>query len=162
MQPATLKFYVHHAVVKCENGTDVIVKGAWHNMPTKQSWYSCAPDCLYAVSILACKIARNLTPTSICAGTKSNNMQRRKIGTGVTFGRDRSPLKLPCCRECKGSPHLRIFLTPRLTTSVLEETLKSYAIRVYPITSKKRPWRLIPIQNFQPAMYMGQSSLVKC
>jgi len=27
MQPATLKFYVHHAVLKCENGTDVIVKG---------------------------------------------------------------------------------------------------------------------------------------
>ena len=25
-----LKFYVHHACLKCENGTDVIVKGTWH------------------------------------------------------------------------------------------------------------------------------------
>jgi len=30
MQPATLKFYVHHAVFKCEKGTDVIVKETWH------------------------------------------------------------------------------------------------------------------------------------
>jgi len=29
-QPTTLKFYVYHAVLKCENGTDVIVKGNWH------------------------------------------------------------------------------------------------------------------------------------
>jgi len=29
MQPDTLKFYVHHAVLKCENGTDVIVKETW-------------------------------------------------------------------------------------------------------------------------------------
>jgi len=29
MQPATLKFCVHHAVLKCENGTDVIVEGTW-------------------------------------------------------------------------------------------------------------------------------------
>jgi len=27
MQPATLKFYEHHAILKCENGTDVVVKG---------------------------------------------------------------------------------------------------------------------------------------
>jgi len=25
-----LKFYVHHAVHKCQNGTDVIDKGTWH------------------------------------------------------------------------------------------------------------------------------------
>jgi len=24
MQPTTLKFYVHHAILKCENGTDII------------------------------------------------------------------------------------------------------------------------------------------
>jgi len=30
MQPATLKLYVHHAVLKFENGTDVIVRVAWH------------------------------------------------------------------------------------------------------------------------------------
>ena len=30
MQPATLKFYVHHACLKCENGTDVIFKGTWN------------------------------------------------------------------------------------------------------------------------------------
>jgi len=24
------KFYVHRAALKCENGTDVIVKGTWH------------------------------------------------------------------------------------------------------------------------------------
>ena len=24
------KFYVHHAVLKCENGTDVTIKGTWH------------------------------------------------------------------------------------------------------------------------------------
>jgi len=35
---------------------------------------SCTPECLYAVSILACKIARNLTPTSISARTKPNDM----------------------------------------------------------------------------------------
>jgi len=35
MQPATSKFYVHHAVLKCENSTDVIAKGL--GMPTKQS-----------------------------------------------------------------------------------------------------------------------------
>jgi len=30
MQLGTLKFYVHHAVFKCENGTDVIVEGNWY------------------------------------------------------------------------------------------------------------------------------------
>jgi len=30
MQLATLKFYEHHAVFKCEKGTDIIVKGTWH------------------------------------------------------------------------------------------------------------------------------------
>jgi len=30
MQPATLKLYVHYAVLKCEDGTDVIVKRTWH------------------------------------------------------------------------------------------------------------------------------------
>jgi len=30
MQPAAMKFYVHHAVLKCEKGTDVTVKRTWH------------------------------------------------------------------------------------------------------------------------------------
>jgi len=30
MQPATLKLYVYHAVLKFEKGTDVIAKGTWH------------------------------------------------------------------------------------------------------------------------------------
>jgi len=51
MQPATLKFYVHHAVLKCENGTVVIVKSDFAcrlNSPP-----SCAPGCLHAVMNLA-------------------------------------------------------------------------------------------------------------
>ena len=30
MQPATLKSYVHHAILKYEKGTDVSAKGTWH------------------------------------------------------------------------------------------------------------------------------------
>ena len=39
MQPTTLKLYVHHAVRKCENGTDVIQMLLLKvlSMPTKQS-----------------------------------------------------------------------------------------------------------------------------
>jgi len=29
-QPATLKLYVHHAVLKCKNSTDVITERTWH------------------------------------------------------------------------------------------------------------------------------------
>jgi len=30
MQPAALKIYMHHAVLKCDTITDVIAKGTWH------------------------------------------------------------------------------------------------------------------------------------
>ena len=30
MQPATVKFYVHQAILKSEKGTDVTAKGYWH------------------------------------------------------------------------------------------------------------------------------------
>ena len=30
MQPATFKFFVHHVVLKCMNGTDVILEETWH------------------------------------------------------------------------------------------------------------------------------------
>jgi len=30
MQPAALKFYVHHAVLKDKTVTDVIAEGTWH------------------------------------------------------------------------------------------------------------------------------------
>jgi len=63
-------------------------------MPT-----GCSPEYLHADSNLACKISRYLTPTSISAGTKPNNMQRRKIGTGVAYERDTFPFKnFLCCR----------------------------------------------------------------
>ena len=74
---------------------------------------SCAPECLHADSNSACKITRYLTPTSISAGIKPNNTQRRKSSTGVTFKRDTFPLKnFLCCRACKGSRPPRNFLTP--------------------------------------------------
>ena len=72
MQPAPLKFYLHqHAVLKCVNGTDVIVKGTWHADLTVPS---CALEYLYAGSNSACKRSRSLTPIPIFAVTKPNNM----------------------------------------------------------------------------------------
>jgi len=53
-------------------------------MPTKQSPWLNPWD---AGSNSACKTSRNLTPTPISDGTKPNNMLRRKIRAGVTFGR---------------------------------------------------------------------------
>ena len=72
-----------------------------------------ALSCLHADSNSACKISRYLTPTSISAGTKSNNTQRRKISTGITFKRDTFQFKIfQCCRACKSSRPLEISWRP--------------------------------------------------
>jgi len=67
MHPATLKFYVHHAMFSDAITAHMLfLKGL--GMPSKQS-PSCAPECLHADSNSTCKISRNLTPAYISAGT---------------------------------------------------------------------------------------------
>jgi len=84
----------------------------WLGMPTEQH-PSRVHECVYAGSNLACKISRNITPTSISAGTKPNNMQRRKINAGTTFGRGTFPFKVfHIVEHVKARAPLEISLPP--------------------------------------------------